>query len=600
MKQYTLIAAACAFTLCATAQNLNKEITVEKDYVPVERKAVKQNTLPAVQKNAVDMNAKLNYSDWAVPAAVPAKIPTMLPYGYQTNKNFDARRGYLTLGGGSQINILGNAGYRILDDKNNTLALWVQHNSTWGGKNSSKIYTTPYDVYKQKYNDNTIGADFTSRFYEGTMKISVNANFDTFNYFGMVGTNNAPATDVTPPVITYSPDNFGNQSFSNFGANGSWSNKDVDRRFKYAINLGFNYSGFNKSQFTDYKGVKETSVKVGLGGQYDINEQIAAGANVKFDYVTYNDAPIFNLDTWKAAPATNNSLGIVRIAPFLTMHRQSAMLRIGANADISFNDGTTFRFAPNVRLDVVLTPGAGLFVDVTGGKAINHIWQMKALNRYVNPSTRYGSTYTPVDAVAGLNLGSFGGFSAKLFGGFASCKDARLPFFALAPTMPSVEGFDFAIADMTSTTFYRAIDISGWKAGAELGYKYRSLVDANVRFTYSPQNKDEGCILGQDRPEYVVDANIRITPINRLAISLGYEMRGNRAVYGYQVVDGNDYWETIKLNNAMNLKVGASYQLLDNLTLFVEGNNLMNKQWDVFYGQGAQKLNILGGAMLTF
>ena len=77
-------------------------------------------------------------------------------------------------------------------------------------------------------------------------------------------------------------------------------------------------------------------------------------------------------------------------------------------------------------------------------------------------------------------------------------------------------------------------------------------------------------------------------------------MRGNRAVYGYQVVDGNDYWETIKLNNAMNLKVGASYQLLDNLTLFVEGNNLMNKQWDVFYGQGAQKLNILGGAMLTF
>ena len=64
-------------TLGASAQNLNKEITVDKDYVPVERKAVKQNTLPAVQKNAVDMNAKLNYSDWALPAAVPAKIPTM-------------------------------------------------------------------------------------------------------------------------------------------------------------------------------------------------------------------------------------------------------------------------------------------------------------------------------------------------------------------------------------------------------------------------------------------------------------------------------------------------------------------------------------------
>ena len=124
-------------TLGASAQNLNKEITVDKDYVPVERKAVKQNTLPAVQKNAADMNAKLNYSDWALPAAVPAKIPTMQPYGYLTNKVVDTKRGYATLGAGSQLNLLGNAGYRVLDDVNTALALWVQHNRTWAGKNSS-------------------------------------------------------------------------------------------------------------------------------------------------------------------------------------------------------------------------------------------------------------------------------------------------------------------------------------------------------------------------------------------------------------------------------------------------------------------------------
>ena len=120
-----------------------------------------------------------------------------------------------------------------------------------------------------------------------------------------------------------------------------------------------------------------------------------------------------------------------------------------------------------------------------------------------------------------------------------------------------------------------------------------------MRFTYSPQDEDEGCVLGLDRPEYVVDANISVMPIDKLAINLGYEMRGNRSMWGYQIVDGKDYWEQTPLENAMNLKVGASYRLLDNLTLFVDANNLMNKQWDVLYGQGAQKLSVMGGASIT-
>ena len=175
-----------------------------------------------------------------------------------------------------------------------------------------------------------------------------------------------------------------------------------------------------------------------------------------------------------------------------------------------------------------------------------------------------------------------------------------LPFLATAPTMPSGLGYDLSYYDMFSTTVYQAVDISGWKAGAELAYKYRSLVDANVSFTYSPQDGDEGCVLGLDRPEYVVDASIIVTPISKLTISVGYEMRGNRSMWGYQIVDGKDYWEQTPLENAMNLKAGASYRLLDNLTLFVDANNLLNKQWDVFCGQGAQKLSVMGGASITF
>lgn len=592
MKRYAIIA-ACALTLSASAQNLNKEITVDKDYVPVERKAVKQNTLPAVQKNAVDMNAKLNYSDWALPAAVPAKIPTMQPYGYLTNKTFDTKRGYATLGAGSQLNLLGNAGYRVLDDVNNTLALWVQHNSTWAGKNSSPLVDGDLQ-FKQKFNDNTIGADFTSRFDEGSMRIGVRANFDTFNYYGAVNENGIP------DEYSYHPDVFGNQSFSEFGVTGGWYSREADRKFNYRIEAGVGHGGFKKSQFAGYKGLKETNFFVNLGGKYEVNDHIAAGAQVRFDYASYTDAPRFDLNTFKISPEEDSSQGIARIAPFVRFHGDNVMLRLGVNADIAINAGTTFRIAPNAKLDYAFAQGVGLSLDINGGKTINHLWAMKAENRYVNPSVRYGTSYVPVDVVGALNIGSFGGFSAKLFGGFTSCKEKMLPFLATAPTMPSGLGYDLSYYDMFSTTVYQAVDISGWKAGAELAYKYRTLVDANVSFTYSPQDGDEGCVLGLDRPEYVVDASIIVTPISKLTISLGYEMRGNRSMWGYQIVDGKDYWEQTPLENAMNLKAGASYRLLDNLTLFVDANNLLNKQWDVFCGQGAQKLSVMGGAGITF
>lgn len=582
-------------TLGASAQTLNKEITVDKDYVPVERKAVKQNVLPAVQKNAVDMNAKLNYSDWALPAAVPAKIPTMQPYGYLTNKNFDTKRGYATLGAGSQLNLLGNAGYRVLDDANNTLALWVEHNSTWLGKNSSERVDGDYQ-FKQKFNDNTIGADFTSRFDEGTMRINVRANFDTFNYYGdaglMIGSDN---------VRNYHPDEFGNQSFNEFGVTGGWYSREANRTFNYQIEAGVGHGGFKKSQFVDYNGVKETNFFVKLGGRYAVNDHTDAGAEVRFDYATYNDAPYFDLNTFKIAPEEDNSQGIARISPFVRFHRDNVMLRIGANIDIAINAGTTFRIAPNVKLDYAFAPGVGLSLDINGGKSINHLWQMKAANRYVNPSVRYGTTFVPVDVEAALNIGNFGGFSAKLFGGFASCKDTKLPFFSSNPSIYPAAGNDLLYFDMFSTTVYQTLDISGWKAGAELAYKYRSLVDAKVRFTYSPQDKDEGCVLGLDRPEYVVDANITVTPISKLAVSLGYEMRGKRAMWSHQITaDGHDNWYKVELDDAMNLKLGASYRLLDNLSLFVNANNLMNKQWDVLLGQGAQKLSVMGGASITF
>ncbi len=593
MKRYALLAAACIATLGAAAQtNLSKEITVEKDYVPVERKATKQNVLPSVQKNAADLNATLSYSDWAMPSPVPTKIPTMAPYGYQTTKNYNLKKGYASLGVGSQLNIMGNAGYSLLNDESHELGIWLQHNSTWMGKNRALpgMHYIDSDPVKQKFNDNTLGIDYTSHFYEGVLTINGMANIDAFNYFSLY-----PATND----ISYRNPEFTDQTFTQFAIKSGWQSRQHDRKYTYGVNFAFSHGGFSKNVFEDFGALKENNFRVKLNADYLLKDNLKAGAIIDFEFANYNKSAELDIDTWKIAQRKDNNIGLLKLTPFIRYQREDVLLQIGLNADVSINSGTAFRISPNVKAEYEFASGFGLFIDLQGGKFMNNLWRMKALDRYVNPSFVYNSSFIPLDLEAGFNIGGFAGFEAKLFGGFASYKDMMLPTYPLSPAVSSAN-YDISEAFVNSATLYRGIDLSGWKAGIELGYKYRSLVDAKARFTYSPQDNDSGCLLGIDRPEYVIDAAINVNPIDKLSVRLGYNMRGNRNVYSLQYVNGEEYWEKYDLHNVMDLNIGASYRILNNLTVFVDAHNLMNKDWWIMPNFAAQKLNVMGGLSVQF
>lgn len=588
MKRYALIAAACSLALSISAQDLTKEITVEKDYVPVERKATKQNVLPTVSTNPADMNATLNYSDWAIPATVSPSIPTVTPYGYQTVKDFDTRRGYATLGVGTQLNVLGSIGYRVLDTRNNQLDIWYQHNSTWLGKNSSPISD---QNEKQKFNDNIIGANFLSNFYEGVLKIDAMFNVDNFNYYALPLLDNA--------VYRYSNDVLGSQTFTQFFASGSWQSRDHGQDYCYGLAAGLGHGAFNKSAFEGYDGLAETDFYVKANADYHVQDNVEVGADINFDLTNYSKTPGIDLSTFKFTELQHSTIALTKISPFLRYQREDVLLQLGLNLDVAVNSGSTLRISPNVKAGYNFSHRFGIYLDLKGGKSINHMYFLKAQNRYINPGLRYDCSYTPLDAEAGFDIGGWGGFTAKIFGGFASYNNVLTPFCAAAPAQSSTS-YDIDAIDLMSTVIYAPTKLSGWKAGAELRYKYRSIVDASARFVYSPQDNGDGCVLGLDRPEYVVNANVRITPIQRLALNLGYEMRGNRGIYSMQNVNDKEYWECFALEDVMDLSFSASYDVLDNLTVSAYANNLLNRQYDIFASQGAQKLNVMLGASVRF
>lgn len=594
-KIYCSVLVALTVAMGVNAQQpagkeLSKEIVLEKDFVPVEKKVTKKNSLPKVKKITPPAKTNLDYSTTPVDIDVPTTVPTMMPYGYRTAHNFSDKRGYLEVGGGMQANFDGSAGYRFVDSENTQAGIWVQHNSTWAGKNRTELITNDALRSKQVFNDNHAGIYLNQHFSTGTLKLNVGGHFDSFNYYGAHKMDNA--------TNYYDADK--KQTFIEFGANGGWDGKlnIKDNDLWYNANLSFNHAGYNmvpEFYAPNAKGATENIVKFGLGGEYALSDYGFVALDLKGDYVNFKG--VQNYDAGVYIPNHNNF--VFTVAPRYKW--ENDVFRAQAGVDLVLGDiynnvvGATssaskFHIAPVVKIDVDIVDGAALFVDLQGGNTINSLSHLASLDRYSTPMGVSTNTWRPVDGEAGFKIGPFAGFSAKVYAGYGMAQGQLIPVVINLATDPSTTTY--------AANNYLGYKMRGVKFGGELNYKYRSLLEAAVAIKYAPGNEDltgewlKGYSLGLDGARLVANANVKVTPIRQLAVELGMDYRGNR----YYIE--ND--EFIKMKNAFNLRAGATWRFDKALSVWVKANNLLNQKYDIMPGQGAQGLNVMGGVSLVF
>ena len=589
-KIYVSILAAALVAIPTLAQeNLQKEITLPKDFVPVVKKPVKKSALPRVLKPVKSDEGKvIGFTDWAEPTAVSVEIPTMLPYGYRTAHRFSNRRGYFDAGAGSQLNFVGSAGYRVIDDASLKVDAWAQHNSTWNGKNTNPVARND----KQQFCDNALGVDLMKDFSKGQLDLAAKLHFDKFNYYG---------GDIF--VGDYS--NFWwdeKQNFFETNLKAAWNGSvDVSRYHDISYNVGVNYNyadyknGFSLSSPYNYdnlNGAKEHHLQAWLGASYAIEASSSIGADFKFQYLNRSHCELGDLDI---AQTRKHNSSMVTISPFYTYNGQNWVARLGVNVDLSFNDATKFRLAPNVQLSYEFAPGVAFFANAVGGKQLNTISRVNALSRYIDPNGFYGSTFVPFDGEAGLKVGPFSGLNVKLFAGYGIAKDALIPF------------------GHSESAMLKNWDFKGLKAGATLNYQYRSLAELNLGVVFAPQSSNltlndgeaySGYMLGLDHAKLVANADVQLHLTKALTVGVGFDLRNGRRYMGpvqsTSPEESDSYFALQEMNDVMNLHAGASYRFDKFLTIWVKAANLLNKQWDILPYMGAQKLNVMGGIGLVF
>lgn len=558
-----IIAIPCAIN---AQETLSKEITIETEYVPIEQKVSKLNTLPIVHKTSIP-EKELKYTEWDEAVDYPRPIAKFDPYGYKTKYQFSNSKGYFDLGAGMQLNIVGSAGYRFIENDENTLGAWVQHTSTWLGKNTSTYAMV--DPLNQKINDNVVGIYYSHVFSAGVLSTDAFYHMDNFNYFG------ANANALAPEL----KDQFINEA----GATIKWNNQVAkQKKFSYDAQLNYNYFQYSKNIDINRKGIRENYVnaQANAEGAFEI---FSVGINLAGDFLDYTNL-VYNDHTW---------MGMFTALPYISYNSSRFNIKGGVIMNFSTHDGNIMRIAPTAKIDYKLSKAISVYADVNGGKKLHTLGDMHSTCRYLAPNTAIGSSFSPVNAEVGFNLGRFSGLYAKPYFAYGIFKDEVLPI----QYYENLGESQLLIA--SPYVKIQKYDIKGWKAGLELGYNFNNIVDFNAEFQYSPQENDKGYITGLDRAELIANAQLKITPIKPLAVTLEYEWRGNRSYYNYIGATGNE-WNTTTLNDINNLNLHASYQFNKTIGFFIHASNLLNKQWDEFVGIGAQKISVLGGVNLVF
>ncbi len=552
----------------AEAQNIDREVTIEKEYTPEVDAAVKKTGIPQAENPLVEKPVN-EYSTWAVPLSGNPTSQPLLVSELKSEDSFNNQRGYANFGMGNNLNINADAGIRIINTKRNQLGVWYNHTST-GGHLKYKDNVPVYGGEKvyQHLNSNVVNATYKHAFDKLEWTTSFAYKHNKFNYYGAKLTPNIPTISDTDyqKVNQYA----GGTSFR------STKNKDV------TINASVGFTGYynNIGYMIGEEGGRENHLTVNL----ELAARLGSNNNrlgFEFDMnnLFYNDA----------AEADNYTM--LTLTPFYKFTNEKIRLKVGARMDISVNDGTVLRFAPDFEFNADMGKYFHFYTVVDGGKEINSWSKMSARNIYINPTKQLNNTYTAANAVMGLLFDYIPGVQLRVYGGIKTSTNA---LFDMRYKESITDGMiaSYEVIDYTPIDAYR------WLGGANINFKLKKIIEGEVKWTLNNwrSRNGEGTILSA-LPKNEWNIKVGVNPIKNLSINANFYMGIGRG-YRYQNPLGMDVFE--KMGDIYDLSLSANYSLTKLISFNLQWNNILSQNYDIYYGMPAQRMNFLLGAAVKF
>lgn len=526
----------------AKDSTLNRTVVVEQEYNPDILDASKINVLPKVEpltasKRAVEYDATL----------VPANnIPATVMEAY-TGKEVQPRTlpGYVRLGYGNYGNLDARADYLFTLPNSDRINLNLHINGMDGkldlpdngGKWNSYYYRTHANI------------DYLHRFKKVDLDIAGNFGLSNFNFL--------PGAAVRKQKFTSGDIHFGVKSTHN----------DLPLQFRAETNLMLYERQYDFGSLDNRENIIRTKAEA-TGA---ISEGQTVGIAFAMDNVFYKNNNFENYTS-------------LNLNPHYRLENDDWKMRIGAQVDMAFGFGKKFRAAPDVAIEYNFSDSYILYAQAKGGKLQNDFRRLEAFCPYGQVIPQLDATYEQLNAALGFKASPITGLWFNLYGGYQNLKDDL--FFQPV-------GFGFSTSEQ-----YQMLSISQWNtsniyAGAEVSYDYKNIFSFSASGVYRDwDTKDDTPFSTQKvlayKPAFEANLHIDIHPISSVLLNLGYQHVSREKV------------ENAKVNPVNNLYLGGSYEFFRGISVYVRINNLLNKDYQYYWGYPTEGINFIGGVSFKF
>lgn len=577
MKRHITLALAAAASICATAQDLQKEITVDRYVLPQTREASRLSGFAPRLFQPEIKTKRLNVAEYARAVKITNEAAQLPPAPWLDSIAPTPWRGYASLGYFPLSDIGADIGYRVYRDKNTDVGVWAQYT-----RNSYKGQTPAKS--DSQLGNSCISAGLNGSYHIGKSVVGLEADF---THAGVV-------TPVNIIKMGYLIDEKYTQTADIANVKAGWTGTS-GQVIAHATG-GYSYFNFGEdaapSAATVLPSIRQTmfNIAAGAGICDDDSSSPWLGLDIDWDFVRSGgmEQHFSDLTYYDVASYT---LGHLR--PYLNFGDGSAISgRVGLNLSVATgNNNGHLRVAPDVEVDWRTTDWLTIYGKATGGEHINSIRTLFDINPYISTDYGYERTNVALQVEVGGHLTPVSGLRLSGYGRYAIVRGQLIPLVLVSSTY-------------RMSSLYDRANVNGWMIGAEAEYSFSDLFTAGARAQMAGSDNDfVSWHTWHDGARYVAGGYISACPISPLEVKVGIDVRAQRkcAVINYSKGNADpDNPEIETLRRLTDLTISARYDIDSRLSAFITGENLLNKRWMMVGGMPARGIHGIFGATYKF
>lgn len=590
----------------AAAQELHENVAVEGRYKPQIVLRERLDARPLMPELSLTP-APLPYLLDGVEADTGPTAAAMPAMGWRDTRTPSAGRGYVNAGMGSWLDAMLEAGCSLgrPDGVNGGAMLRYRSTSLMRTRLHADSHTRRRDY------DATLGLRLAVPTRHGDLSLLASWRFDYLNYYA------SPAPRTPWQAVNDAAARLAWHSRTRPGSAVAWH---AAAALRHAATRDLYLPAAGTGSPARLRGLRESHVSLGASLLTSPSSPSHFGLRLGGDWLIYSggvgrDAAGMTA----AAPLRPDNYGRLSLTPYYAFSRGRLLLHVGAAVDLTFRAGPrgdrsgVLHAAPDVRLDF-RTGGFGMYLHLLGGTTLNTLASHLDADSYAMPalaSTRPG--YSPLDATLGFAFGPFAGFTADLSAHYALRRNVAaggLYGALLAGALPQA-----AVQPGHAAAPTPLYNLHGASFAARAAYEH-GLLSIDATASWQPQHGHTGWLNGYDRPAVTAGASLRVRPAVGLEIAVSYSYRGHRSVWLPYVVSVPVQGGAVDINGRPSgtrrmlartpladlslLGARVSYRLNGNVTLWISGDNLLDRRHRLLPAMPQEALSLAGGVNWQF